>query len=249
MANSLVENRRTKQVTGKYVTYEDYDAKPRLCRHGVWVGLKTEFSETVVVSYEHGDEEVYVGWSINGITVCDPGYGPIILPPGFPAPKESSVLYSVPTDGFFHRLSLRSSPGSDTVGLLVQVLYRLPNEQGAPAHAGPSTIVYLSGNYVEWPAWKLEEERQCLLRWRDIADRYVRVRRVPIGEPVIDLLARAQGDVAVRLRAILETIDQVDPVADANLATAMKAEIDGLVDWLVMPGAKLEELSAAVRPK
>ena len=74
MAHSLVEVSRTKSVTECYLITEDYTKHPALCRSGIWVGWKCSFAETVLLSYEHDPEELYVGWLINGTMVIDPGY-------------------------------------------------------------------------------------------------------------------------------------------------------------------------------
>jgi hypothetical protein len=73
MAYPLVELSRARAADGEHLVVENYDLNPRFCRQGIWVGWKFEFAETVVLSFEHDPEELYVGWSINGTTVVDPG--------------------------------------------------------------------------------------------------------------------------------------------------------------------------------
>jgi hypothetical protein len=236
MAHPLVELSRTKLQAGVHLLFEDYDKNPRLCRHGTWIGLQTTFSETVVLSYEHDPEPLYVGWALNGTTVVDPGYGTGTPPWGSPTPGDPSVIYTTPVGGLLHRLSLTSAAGSDEECVWVQVLYRAPAEAGAPSHLGPAMSVCLSGSAVAWPADKLEEERRCLAAFFDLLRRYVRVAHVNPGDPVEQWLARLRGDIAVRVKTEIETLAKLDPKADRDLAEAIAADLAGLLRAR-MPGA------------
>jgi hypothetical protein len=237
MAHPLVELSRTRNVTRCYVVVEDYVRHPRLCRFGIWVGLKCEFAETVVLSYEHDPEDLYVGWSINGTTVIDPGYSSGTPPWGSPAPGGSSVTYRCPVNGLFHELSLTSTPANDEVCLWVEVLYRYPNEAGAPFHHGPSMCVCVKGWDITWPAAKLKETNACLAKLYERLRRYVEVAHVGPGDPVERWLERASGDEAVRVSTLLETLETLDPEAEPELAEAVRAELMARVRWAQSPGA------------
>jgi hypothetical protein len=221
MSHPLVELSRTKNQTSSSLVFEDYDKHPAICRHGLWVGWKINFTETVLLAFQHDPEELYVGWAINGTTVVDPGYGTGTAPWGSPAPGESSVTYVTPVAGLFHQLSLTSTAGDDNECLWVQVLYRKPNEASAPAHQGPAMWVCLSGSEISWPADKLDAERRCLDRLR----RYVEFAHVKPGDPVEQWLSRIRGEDALRIRAEIDTLEKLDPKAQPELAEAIKADL------------------------
>jgi len=67
--------------------------------------------------------------------------------------------------------------------------------------------------------------------------RYLQVAHVKPGDPVEEWLTRLKGEEAVRLRAGLETLTQLDPKADKDLAIAIKADLAGLLSWARLPGA------------
>jgi len=236
MTHSLVELSDTRTVTTSYLVVEDYTKHPRLCRYGVWVGWKSEFTETVVLSYDHDPEELYVGWSINGTTVIDPGYSAGTPAWGAPAPGNPSVTYRCPVAGLYHRISLSSTPGDANQYLWVSVLYRHPNEANAPFHVGPSHSVCLSGSEIAWPAAKLAETQACLARLYDILRRYVEVAHVGPGDPVESWLGELDGDEVARVDALLTTIEQLNRETDRLLFEAIRAELTGMVQWARSPG-------------
>jgi hypothetical protein len=236
MTHPLVELSRTRSVTKCYLVVEDYVKHPRLCRSGIWIGLKCEFAETVVLAYEHDPEDLYVGWSIDGTTVIDPGYSSGTPPWGSPAPGAPSVVYRCPVNGLFHELSLTSTPAADESCLWVQVLYRYPNEAGAPFHYGPSMSVCVKGWEITWPATKVKETNACLARLYDLLRRYVEIAHVGPGDPVERWLERLEGDEAVRVRAMVETLGDLDPEADRELVDAVKEELTASVRWAQSPG-------------
>lgn len=240
MAYPLVELSRTEQPMGQHLVVENYDLNPRFCRQGIWVGWKFEFAETVVLSFEHDPEELYVGWSINGTTVVDPGFGPYPPPSGSTVPGTPSVTYRTPVSGFFHRISFTSTPGHDEECLWVHVLYRTPAEAGAPAHVGPARSVCLNGERVQWPAHLLKAEGECVQRWYEILRRYVRgVPPWPGPPPLRRWLERVRGEEAVRFKAELETLEQLDPEADRQLAEVIVSDLTRTVTWAGMPGSML----------
>jgi hypothetical protein len=235
----LVELSRTRSVTSSYVVTEDYTKKPTLCRSGVWVGLNSEFAETVVLSYEHDPEELYVGWSINGTTVIDPGYSAGTPPWGAPAPGDPSITYRCPVDGLFHRLSLSSTPGSEQECVWVRVLYRHPNEAAQPFHEGPSLSTCLSGAEVKWPPAKVKAEQACLAKFRELLRRYIEIAP-PIGPgdpgPVERWLERVSGDDAIRVRALVEALEELSPEDDREVFEAIRADVASMVRWAQTPG-------------
>jgi hypothetical protein len=236
MSHPLLELSRTKHESSSYLIFEDYDKHPTLCRHGLWVGRKTTFSETVVLSFEHDPEELYIGWMINGITLIDPGYSTGTPPWGSPAPSTAPVTYICPVGGLFHQLSLTSSSGMGEECLWVQVLYRGPTEASVPAHYGPAMNVCLSGSKVTWPIAKLDDERRCLAAFFDLLRRYVRIAQVNPGDPIEQWLGHVRGGDAVRMRAELETLQEVDPNADLQLVEAIKGDLARMLRAR-MPGA------------
>lgn len=236
MAHPLVEVSRVRNTTGCHLVLEDYSKHPHLCRFGVWIGWRCSFAETVLLSYEHDPEELYVGWQINGTTIVDPGYSSGTPPWGSPAPGASSVTYRCPVSGLFHQLSLTSTAGHDEVCLWVQVLYRYPNEAGAPFHYGPARWVCVDGWDVTWPAAKIKETQACLARFYELLHRYVEVAHVGPGDPVERWLERVRGDDAVKVKALLEALEEIDPKTEPELAEGARHELTAMVKWAATPG-------------
>jgi hypothetical protein len=236
MSHQLIELSRTEHQTSAHLVIEDYTKRPTICRNGVWVGWKRTFTETVVLSFEHEPEELYIGWAINGTMVSDPGYSPGTPPWGAPAPGSSSVTYATPVGSFFHQLSLTSTAGSGEECLSVQVLFRGPTEAGAPAHYGPATSVCLSGSKVTWPADKLEAEKRCLASLFARLRQYVEIIHVNPGDPPAQWLAQLRGDDAIRILAELDTLEKLDPKVDRELGEAIKADLARMLRGR-MPGA------------
>lgn len=237
MAHPLVELSRSRAVTNGWLEIRNYDYR-ELCRQGIWVGWRSIFQETVVVSYEHDPEELYVGWQINGTTVIDPGYSPGTPPFGSPAPGESTVRYRCPEGGYMHRLALISTAGEPEHCLYVQVLYRTPSGQYSPPTFGPSMEVCLSGYEITWPADKLEEYRKCVHRLRDLLERYVQIAHVGPGDPVEEWLLSLEDDEALRVGGMIEALEQLDPKVDAQILDAVRTELTALIGWAQSPGAR-----------
>ena len=224
-------------ITNSYVVVEDYDRHPALCRFGVWVGIKREYLETYLLSYEHDPEELYVGWAINGTTVIDPGYTAGTPPSGEPVPGSPFVTYKCPVGGYYHQISLAGSPGMDPQSLWVQVLYRYPNENGQPFHYGPGRWIDLVGYSIAWPAAKLKETQDCLARFWALIQRYLEIARVGPGDPVERWLERLRGEEAVQLKALVETLGELNENEDSELREAILSELRGMVRWAQSPGA------------
>jgi hypothetical protein len=241
----LIELSRARIEMGSMIVMDDYTTQGHVCRSGLWIGLRTDLVETVVLSYEHdtgaNPEPLYVGWAINGVTVSDPGYPGDLSPDswlGRPAPGAASVKYVTPVDDLFHRISLRSTGGVAKVCPNIQVLYRYPSEAGAPYHRGPSTTSCVTGCEVVWPHDKLEEERRCWRRLQDLVERFIEV--VPVGPgPVEQWLTRANDDDLRFIHAGFETLGNLHPERDAALDAALKARLAATITRLRMPGAAL----------
>lgn len=214
----LIELRRSQEPAGQGIVIEDYTDHPTLCRHGVWVGLATYFTETVTIAYEHESADLNVFWQLNDDVLYPVtgflGGGPVLGTPG--------VHYVWPVDGFQHRISLISTPGTKDSSVNVEVLYQQP--PGGPTQYGPSMRVAISGMTIQWPESKLEEERACQARWQDIRNRYVHWHKPKPGETVTGL-DHVRGEAAIRLIAVQKTLESLDPDADHELAEALKAEL------------------------
>jgi hypothetical protein len=226
--SQLVQLNDTKQITGWHLVTKDYTKEHDLCRHGVWVGLLEEFSETVTFAYEHSNENLYVGWAINGTTVVDPGYGSGTPPEGLPCPGAPSVTFHCPVDGYFHEISLTSTPGDPDESLAVQVLYVVyPNPD--TILNGPFTYVDLAGSETIWPAHLVQEANACYAAFWEKLHQYVAgPGHVAPGDPV-EWLAGLPAEVAVRLEAEVATLTQLDAQAQPRLAKAIQDDLMGIL--------------------
>jgi hypothetical protein len=243
---TLIELSDDITTTGCSLTIVDYDVVFHLCRKGIWVGSRCQQRQRVVLSYEHDPEVLYVGWSINGTTVLDPGYGTFTPPWGAPAPGTPDVTYETGVDSFAHRIALRVEPGTPAREVQVRVLYRGPAEASQPAHLGPGTTVSLNGVAVHWPKVKLQEERRCWENLLNLLRRYVKVRRPGPGDPVERALERVQNPEDMVVLAAARAVAELDPKADAELIEQYGREVSALVTRLTlghMPG------EIAERPK
>jgi hypothetical protein len=237
MTHPLVELSDTKNFTGCNLVVENYNLHPAICRSGIWIGWSCDFTETIVLAYEHDPEELYVGWAINGAVVIDPGYSAGTPPWGAPVPTAPSVTYVCPYGGLYHQISLASTAGHEQVCLWVQVLYRYPDEEGQPFHYGPSMYVCLDGYEVIWPEAKLAEMRACLLKFYELLMKYVEIAPVGPGDPVERWLAQLRGDDAVRVKGLVDTFGELDRETEGVFAGAIKDELAGLVRFARSPGA------------
>jgi hypothetical protein len=230
-----------KTATGDQVVVENYNRHPVPCRFGIWVGLEHMFTERVTLSWEHGDDEnVWVGWSLNGVTFSDPGNPPdtedgrVPLPcPGLP-----SVLVFNPVDGVYHTISFLSSSGDPRERIWVQVLYRNAREPGLPLHQGPSTAVWLSGSDYEWPEPLLEEERKCLSGFWKFLRQYVEIAHVNPGDPV-EFLKELPDQVLVELRGAAEMLEKIDAKKQPALADALRGRIVAILRSRVSAAPKI----------
>jgi len=71
----------------------------------------------------------------------------------------------------------------------------------------------------------------------DILRRYVDITHVGPGDPVERWLGELVGDPAVRVGALLNTIEQLDRESDRVLFEAIHAELTGMVQWARSPGS------------
>jgi hypothetical protein len=228
MPGQLVELSRTAVETDSNIIFEDYTHHPHICRYGLWIGLQVSFIETLTLSYDHTEEPLYVGWSVNGTTIVNPGYSASTPPWGSPVPGFPSVTYKCPVDGFFHRISFISTAGDPVECFTVQVLYRGPNDQFSPPHHGPSMYVCLSGSAIEWPEDKLKAERECLAAFWEKIRHYVQVAHVNPGDPV-EWLSRFRGEEVIQLKAQVEVLERLNEKTQPMLAAAIRNNLTGML--------------------
>lgn len=210
----------------------DYTTDFQLCRSGIWLGTTCLQSQRVVLSYEHEPEPLYVGWSINGSTVLDPGYGTFTPPWGAPCPGDPDVTYQTGVDWLYHRIAFSVVPGTATQSVNVQVLYRGSDGAGQPASAGPSRTVQLAGVVTNWPASKLEEERECWRRLTDLLRQYIEIPKWWPPDPWERLpdLVRDPEDMLV-LSAVT-AVAELDAKADADLIAQYRLRAGAIVGRL-----------------
>src|SRR4051812_31583818 len=67
----------TRSVVARGLEVIDYDARHEICRHGLRVRVRTDFSETRMLDYRHEPDDLYWGFAIAGTVVSDPGFGPV----------------------------------------------------------------------------------------------------------------------------------------------------------------------------
>ena len=114
---------------------------------------------------------------------------------------------------------------------------RHPNEANAPFHYGPAMSACVRGWSVTWPAAKLAETRECLERFYNRLRQYVEIGHVGPGDPVERWLAGLEGDKAVRVKALVETLEQLDPKEEPELRERITAELRTIVTLGEKPGA------------
>jgi len=227
---TLLELSDEKTTTSCRLIIVNYDLVFNLCRKGIWVGRRCQQRERIVLSYEHDPEVLYVGWSINGTTVLDPGYGTFTPPWGAPAPGMPDVTYETGVDWFAHRIALSVEPGTPSRTVQLRVLYRHPDEASEPAHLGPSRAVSLSGVALHWSAAKLEDERRC---WNDLKNylrRFVKVAHVGPGDPVERALEQVQDPEDMAMLASARVVAELDQNADADLIEEYSRAVSALVN-------------------
>jgi hypothetical protein len=232
---TLVELSNDVATTSCELQVVDYDHVRRLCRSGIWVGRRCEQRQRIVLSYEHDPEVLYVGWSINGTTVLDPGYG-LPTDPRIPsyAPGMPDVRYETGVNGFYHRIALSVAPDTPRRTPFVSVLYRRPDGWGSPANEGPGRMLDLRGVTENWPAAKLEEERRC---WRDLRERlrhYSKVAHVGPGDPVQLALERVFDPDDMALLGAARAVAELDPQHDADLIAEYTRRVSGLITRLTL---------------
>ncbi|MGJ5667567.1 hypothetical protein QLG13_06825 [Rhodococcus aetherivorans] len=220
MTYPLVEKSRERSEAGRHFVIEDYTKTPSLCRRGVWVGRRVDFSETVLMSFEHGQDDLSVGWIVNGAAVSPAGYYA-------PCQGVPTIRYRCPGDGRnLHTISLMSTSGSDQDCVDLQVVFTRP-PQWNPLEYGPSKKVCLQGRIVEWPWFLLQQEQQCWERFRNVFEKYVVVPRpvpAPPG-PVERWIASLRGDEAATVRAELDTVEQLDHARDGDFLAEIRADL------------------------
>jgi hypothetical protein len=233
MVNEIVELSRTRQPAGGGVVIVDYDAHPQVCRYGVWLGWQDNFTETVVMSYEHSADRYYTGWSLNGNDVVNPGLSSGTGPSGYPVPSDLNVSYVCPVDDEFHHLQLVSRPGSGDTVVTALPSYRSddgPFPPAAPNYDFAARMgVAISGSFITWPADKLTEEHACLVNGRERLALHGQPHMVGPGDPVESWLQHLTGEDAVGFTAALDTADSLGP-ADRRLAEGIRKYLTNLID-------------------
>lgn len=201
----------------------------------IWVGWLCNFTETVVLSYEHDPNPLYVGWQLNGITVIDPGFSQGNWPYGDPVPGLPSLTYVCPYQGFYHKIAITGSQGMDEVCLWAQVLYRPGDANPAnpgPALDGPGMNVCIDGYRVIEPVRLQEEWRACLAEFAERLRRFEEIARINPGDPVERWLEGLDPVEGYKLVGMVETLGQLDPQRDEVLQSAIENELRGFVERL-----------------
>jgi hypothetical protein len=224
MAYSIEEIRRSRSATGQGIVVEDYSQNQSLCRKGTWTGVRSYFTETVVLGFTHDDEIQTMVWVINGNMF--PGLAP--FPGANPADPLAAgvrgvpgVRYYTPVDGFHHRLALYSEPGASPATIHLQVLYVMGSADN-DAQYSASKAVHLAGQSTRWPRWKVDEEARCHQRFADVARRYLRWEEPAPLDPVI--FDRMPAHEAVKVRAMMEELEHLTD-DDVEIAEAIRAEL------------------------
>jgi hypothetical protein len=89
-------------------------------------------------------------------------------------------------------------------------------------------IVGIGGSEIEWPAYRLAEERACLRAFFERLRERLQLGEVDPGDP-IERLGQLTGDDALRVRAELETLEQMDRAVQPALAQAISSDLAGLM--------------------
>jgi hypothetical protein len=228
MASDLVVLSNTRTPTGgQRLVVRNYDQNPRPCRSGYWIGRQENFSQTVTLAWEHSEEgHPYIGWSVNGETVMDPGGDPLVLEP---CPGLASVRYTCPIDDLYHQISFTSTPGHPQVCFWVQALFlRHDESRYDPPHEGPWTSVCLDGFDIEWPSYLILEEQACLKRWGEILRQYVELAEVGPLDPVELLVGLPEQDL-ILLQAAAQSLERVNADQQPALANALRESVVGIL--------------------
>jgi hypothetical protein len=222
----MVSREKTQVVTS--IVSEDYDANPALCRRGLWIGSRQVFNERVVLTYDHGLEDVRVSWLLNGDQYVTAGIG---ADPGGPVLGKPGIGYLWPVDDLAHKLALTCTAGTPQASVLVEVLYTRPPSPYAidpTVYHGGSMLVHIAGESVTWPRTKLLEEAECRDHLSGVVNRYVRWRRRLPGGDETDVNAwidQVRGPAARELEAMVAQTEALDPKADAEFLDALRVEL------------------------
>ena len=209
---------------------EDYDANPRYCRHGIWVGSRTDAAETVEYTcpagspspdFPHGTMllaaesagsaiPLYPDVASNG-DGTEPPSGTVRPVPGCPG-----VTCVVTRSGEEYRISFAIAEGTDPVELVITAL-----PSGRDCSELEPTTLSLAGCVFEWSADDLARERRCKDLRRHQYVRYPLFGRPTPPEPVEHWLDELRGDdvrTVHRLTELLGTESAEPALRDAAMS-------------------------------
>jgi hypothetical protein len=89
--------------------------------------------------------------------------------------------------------------------------------------------VCIDGFRVVWPLEKLEEERECWLKFSERL-RLVEIAHVNPGDPVESWIENADRQTLIRLASIVDALETVDGEKDRDLKSAMETEVALMVE-------------------
>jgi hypothetical protein len=248
MSDPLVVLSDTKNIVSQGIIVIDYDKVHHFCRHGLWEGFQQVYTETVTLAYEHTVEE-YVGWRVNGTVVVDPGYSAGTPPWGAPLPGFPSVRFACPVGGYYHQISFTSSANDPVEKFWVQAIYRTNAQEQVPID-GPGTWVTLSGQYVDWPWFLLQQQEECLEHWIELINsvRAIIGGFAPVspGDPV-EWAAQFTPEEASRLKAGLAILEKLDAERQPELAQRVAADVNDIVQFRTVDASGLYGLDSGTK--
>ncbi|MFC9788694.1 hypothetical protein [Rhodococcus sp. NPDC127528] len=227
----LVERRRG--PTGAVnLAVEDYDTNPQYCRHGIWIGTRTDSTETVEFSCPAGspsndfpDGTILLAAESAGLLYPDVdshGHGtepqpgtvrPVLTCPG--------VTYTVTRFDDEYRISFTIAAGTDPVELVIGAL-----PSGRDCSELEPTTLQLAGCVFTWSDDDLSKERRCKVIRGRLYTRYPLFGRPTPPEPVEHWLDSLRGDDVRTVRRLVELLGRDD--VDATLRDASMSQLVGM---------------------
>jgi hypothetical protein len=227
VAYRLIERGRRREKETARLVVKDYDREPQLCRRGLWWGIRREYEERVVLSFEHAPDDLAVGWRIND---ADYFGHPGTRPAGDPIPSAPGFRAVTPYEGRYHRLALICGPGTEGQCLWVQPVYTTIDPVSGELKDGPRRAVCLSGYEMQWASHLLREEAQCIARFSGLVDERYNFR-IPIGQWA-GFLDGPAGPLVTRLQGAIDVLDRLDGEADRDIIAAVRTEVESIVERL-----------------
>lgn len=212
---------------------EDYDASPRYCRHGIWIGTRTDSAETVEYACPAGSPspDFPHGTMLLAAESAGSAGSAVLLypdvasngdgsepPPGTvrPVPGCPGVTCAVTRSGEEYRILFTIAEGTDPVELIVVAL-----PSGRDCSELEPTALSLAGCVFEWSADDLARERRCKDLRRHQYVRYPLFGRPTPPEPVENWLDALRGDdvrTVHRLAEVLGTESAEPALRDAAMS-------------------------------